>query len=274
MRVDVDSYISVRQSLDPTWSNDKKLRYSVRVIKKYIMAPVPAATDKGSLQGVLDEFCWSAVPLRQMGGQSWLIGAEDAPPHDTITISGAVALITEYQPNKSQKMQNSAVLAAPPSIRKALDKQIQSGSYSCAVPEREPRPVVAPLPPPVQDEQLQDLRQECQAKLQAMATQMDNTTVRLQAQISQATASASEAQKVVQAYISQHAELQHNRIQALETKLEDVSKNLCTKQDITALLAEAMARQTSEFRQLMAKRSPEPSPVHMGTELKAQKTTS
>ena len=229
LRVDVDSYISVRQSLDPTWSNDKKLRYSVRVIKKYIMAPVPAATDKGWLQGVLDEFCWSALPLRQMGGQSWLIGAEDAPPHDTITISGAVALITEYQPNKSQKMQNSAVLAAPPSIRKALDKQIQSGSYSCAVPETEPRPVVAPLPPPVQDEQLQDLRQEFQAKLQAMATQMDNTTVRLQAQISQATASASEAQKVVQANISQHAELQHNRIQALETKLEDVSKNLCTK---------------------------------------------
>ena len=49
LRVDVDSYISVRQLLDPTWSNDKKLRYSVRVIKKFIMAPVPAATDKGSL---------------------------------------------------------------------------------------------------------------------------------------------------------------------------------------------------------------------------------
>ena len=83
-----------------------------------------------------------------------------------------------------------------------------------------------------------------------------------------------EAQKVVQANISQHAELQHNRIQALETKLEDVSKNLCTKQDMTALLAEAMSRQTSEFCQLMAKRSPEPSPAHMGTEPKAQKTTS
>ena len=190
-----------------------------------------------------------------MGGQSWLIGAEDAP---------AAALITEYPPNKSQKMQNSAVLAAPPSIRKALEKQTQSGSYSCAVPETEPRPVVAPLPPPVQDEQLQDLRQEFQAKLQAMSTQVDNTTVRLQAQVSQATASASEAQKVVQANISQHAEFQHNRIQALETKLEDVSKNLCTKQDMTALLAEIMARKTSEFRELMAKRSLEPSPVHVG----------
>ena len=202
-----------------------------------------------------------------MGGQSWLIGAEDAPPHDTITISGAVALI---------RVRRCRILLSLLPLRPYAKHWISRFSLvriraPCAVPEREPRPVVAPLPPPVQDEHLQDLRQEFQAKLQAMATQMDNTTVRLQAQISQATASASEVQKVVQANISQHAELQHNRIQALETKLEDVSRNLCTKQDMTDLLAEAMARQTSE---LMAKRSPEPSPVHMGTEPKAQKTTS
>ena len=71
--------------------------------------------------------------------------------------------------------------------------------------------------------------------------------------------------------MTQHVEQSQTRIQALETKLEDVSKNICTKQDFSNLLAEAMARQTSEFRQMMAKRSPEPSPVHMGHEPKAQK---
>ena len=150
LRVAVQSYTSVRQSIEPTWSNDKKIRYNVKVLMKFVMAPVPVATDKGALQAVLDEFCWLAVPLRQMGANSWLIGAEKEPPHETITIAGELALISVYQPSKNLKMPSSAVLAAPASIKRELDKQIQAGAYSCGVPEKEVKPAPAPmLPPPI-----------------------------------------------------------------------------------------------------------------------------
>ena len=102
LRVAVESYTSIRQSNE-----------NVKILMEFVMAPVPVATDKGALQGVLDEFCWLAMPLRQMGATSWLIGAEKEPPHETIAIVRELALISVYQPSKNLKMLSSAVLAAP-----------------------------------------------------------------------------------------------------------------------------------------------------------------
>ena len=82
-----------------------------------------------------------------------------------------------------------------------------------------------------------------------------------------------QAQHVAKKQVEQIREEQETRIQSVETKIGNLADAICTKQDGSNLLSEALSKQSTEFRQLMAKRSPEPSPMHdaRGTDSKAQK---
>ena len=55
---------------------------------------------------------------------------------------------------------------------------------------------------------------------------------------------------------------QHQRVESIEKYIQELAANTCSKADLSAVLAEALAKQSSELRGWLAKRSPEPSPVH------------
>ena len=55
---------------------------------------------------------------------------------------------------------------------------------------------------------------------------------------------------------------QHQRVESIEKNIQELAANTCSKADLSAVLAEALAKQSSELQGWLAKRSPEPSPVN------------
>ena len=76
----------------------------------------------------------------------------------------------------------------------------------------------------------------------------------------QVAANASAVQEVT-SEAAKLAKDQEQRMSQIDGRVQQLSDAVCTKADISGLLTEALAKQSNEFRSLMAKRSPEPSPV-------------
>ena len=209
--------------------------------------------------------------MRPKGRDAWIVGADQPPPAETLMVAGTLVLIVPLKQSHGQKTPDSVVVAAPDSIKKSLDRQISSAQQYAPVTPVQP-PIQLPLPR--QDNQLLDLKGEFDGKLKALTDHFNSTVVSLKEQIQ---TSASSSTGVVDAVKSEIASLKHvqdDRIRKVEEQVQTISSSLCSKADMSALLHETLSRQSAEFRQLMAKRSPDPSPAHgLSQENKAQKTS-
>ena len=174
-------------------------------------------------------------------------------------VAGSLVLIVPEKPVDNRKSKASVVVAAPDSVRKSLDKQILSGAQPQNLAPPPQLPVQLQLPR--QDAQLSDLRGEVEDKF------------KVQEQMASTEAKATEAAAQVRDEMSGLVQAQEEKFQRVEDQVQAISASVCTKTDMSNLLQEALARQSAEFRVLMAKRSPEPSPVHNQQENKAQKTS-
>ena len=273
LRVASASYTEVRQAIEPDWSNDMGIRYQVKVTRRFILAPVSQVTDKKALQAVLDAFAWNSLPMRQLGPNAWLIGAEQDPPSEMISINGEWALITPQSSKVSEKNSDGVVLSAPASIRKSLQRQIQTGVRQ-AVRAQSDVSAATPLHPPVtpaNDAKIQELRDEINEKMQAMTAQFDKSISSVRSEMADFVSTATQSHDETQAQVQELRAEQQHRISGVEAQISRLTEAVCTKQDLSSLLTEALAKQSSEFRSLMAKRSPDPSP--MNDHSKAAKTS-
>ena len=133
--------------------------------------------DRATLQSILNDFNWHARPMRQTGSTTWQIGTSGPPPSDTMSIAGEIALITEFKPSSSTKSSASAVLAAPSSVKREIDKQLRLGHGPRIVPEVSPAPIAQPVPlqrqPDIGEAKLHELRQEFQARISQITAKVD-----------------------------------------------------------------------------------------------------
>ena len=270
LRVLADHYTSTRQFVEPGWENTMKIRYQVRVSSKYVLSPLAAEVDREALQKILDAFSWSALPLRPRGRDAWIVGADQPPPAETIMVAGTLVLIVPLKQTGNQKASDSVVVAAPDSVKKSLDRQISNAQHYVPVTPVQP-PLQLPLPR--QDNQLLDLKGEFDGKLKALTDHFNSTVVSLKEQIQTSASSSTCVVDAVKSEIAGFKHVQDDRIRKVEEQVQSISSSLCTKADMSALLQEALSKQSAEFRQLMAKRSPDPSPAHgLCQETKIQKT--
>ena len=271
LRVLASSYRVVRQRLDPLWTPTEE-HLDIVVSRKWSMSPLPYGTDRSALQALLTEMSWRAVPLRQIGGSTWLIGSEanSEPSSDTVHFSGHLVLIVEQVPRK-QRGAHETVVAGPPSAKKALDKQIAVSGPSL-VPVAIPAPAVSSATAgptrllvgelkeevnhQLQDvsQQLQQVRDEFQRALASMSNRIEQT----EASVAEQNA---EARELVQHATAQ--QLQHDdRLKRLETTVTQLSAHVATKEDVAAALNEVMNKQCAELRSMLSKRpSPDGSPT-------------
>ena len=117
------------------------------------------------------------------------------------------------------------------------------------------------------DAAIRELRDEFQAKITSMHQHFDSTIATVQSRVDEAKTLASDAATSAQLEFQRISERQ----EVIESKVEHVASSLCTKQDFSALLQEAMRQQASEFRQMISKRTPDQSPMHGEGDSKAAK---
>ena len=153
------------------------------------------------------------------------------------------------------------MVAAPPALRKVLDKQIQAGVRQVSL--QPPAALLCPNQPPAprSDAQLCDLRDEMDDKIKALTEHFSSTVVAIKDQVAANVAAVHEikSEAVKAAKLAEDHEI---RMCHIDGKVQQLADSVCTKADLSGLLAEALSKQTNEFRSLMAKGSPEPSPVH------------
>ena len=130
-RVKALKYTQARQTLEPTWEKDN-IHYDILIKERYVMTPLPLDVDKAMLQTILDRMQWKAMPLKQLGPSTWMVGAETPPTSDTASFRQELVLITKEMPKQSSKQPDTAVVAAPQAIRKTLDRQLKHAvSWAC-----------------------------------------------------------------------------------------------------------------------------------------------
>ena len=138
--VDVGDYVTVRSRIEPTWSKPEGIRLDIQISTRWVMEPLPMDVDRRILQIVLDHISWVACPIRQLGRTTWLVGAAQPPPQDTVQVREGLVLITEHVGKKPLAEGSSAVLAAPGSVRRAADKTVvRCGPASVAHPVLPPQ---------------------------------------------------------------------------------------------------------------------------------------
>ena len=256
LRVEAEAYTSLRQAIEPGWRNDEAIRYQVHVAKRYVLSPVSSLMDRATLQSILNDFNWHALPMRQMGSTTWQIGASGPPPSDTMSIAGEIALITEFKSSSSTKSSPSAVLAAPSSVKREIDKQLRLGHGPRIVPEAPPAPIAQPVPlqcqPDIGEAKLHELRQEFQAQISQITAKVDGVAAECKATVENQTSRINQVTQEMTQFAAQ------NRVQIneLDAKITQVASAVVSCAD-----TQAMAKQAVEFRQMLAKRaSDEPSP--------------
>ena len=92
-----------------------------------------------------------------------------------------------------------------------------------------------------------------QAQIQGAVNHVNAKVEGLESQVASASACSMEASSAV---ATCETKLQH-----LESSLQQLSSNIATKADLTGALQEAMEHQSKELRLLLAKRSPDATPV-------------
>ena len=268
VRVKVGDYSTTRVKLEPTWSSQGLLT-DIVVEQKWVVAPLPAHSDRGSLQQALIKLPWRAVPLKQLSATTWLVGSSLAapPPTDVIEIGGQPVLITK-QTAKATRNTDQVVLAAPPAFRRSFNTEINKGRWqtpATVVSQSDAAMEQASGPPATARTLLADLRDEVNTRLGDFQAQIQTAVNQVNVRVQEAQDIAATAAMEAEALATK----QDHRIQQVENAVQQLSISIVTKADLTGALSAAMEQQSKELRLLLAKRSPDATPTN---DTKAQRT--
>ena len=92
-RVRTSDYVASRSRLDPTWKKES-LKYEVIIKDRYFMTPMPLNVDRLMVQRILDDMNWLAIPIKQVGPSTWIVGSSNGPPQDTLLIRNQFSHLT------------------------------------------------------------------------------------------------------------------------------------------------------------------------------------
>ena len=266
LRVRAQDYGTVRKRVDPHW-DAQGIQFNVAIEKKFTMAPLPPTATKATVQKLIDSLQWHATPIRQMGGSTWLVGAEacNAPPTDTVQLGNHLVLITEFASKKPLQTQD-VVVAGPAPLRKAVNQHLVfSGCSSNRSAINSVSSTSAPSSVGPTRLLVGDLKTEMENKFQAMKEEFHKSISGLGNRIEVTESSVQERL----AETREQQVSQNSRLDRLEQGLQQVADNVVTKVDLTAALQTAMEQQGREIRSMLAKRTPEVTPSH---DIKSQKT--
>ncbi|CAE7348164.1 hypothetical protein AK812_SmicGene2884 [Symbiodinium microadriaticum] len=237
-------------------------RYDVATSCMYVASPMPVDFDREAVQAALTSFAWDAIPLRQLNAHSWLIGSDGPPPKETLTVQGTLVLLRE-ESRKSKSKPESAVVAAPARFRRALDDHIltaniaaQSSAPAVQTSRSSVKAPFAATPP-----QIDALRAEFEERLGEVNAQVQDVICQVQkANTESKTAQNNTTQKIGE--LQEVCSQQQARLQAVELGVQTMAASMCTKEDLSSVLATALAQQSSELRSWLSKRTPDASPSH------------
>ena len=253
-RVKTKDYINSRKKLEPGWAREE-LKYNIITKVKYLMTPLPLDVDKAMLQKILSQMCWAALPLRQKSQSTWLVGAE--------SFWGKLVLVTEENGKSANKGRDTPILAAPNAIRRALDKQIRHGHPHQPWETRSSASASSTLThSSLQPAPQMTTKADVEEKMATMHESLKKAIGTLEKRLNRAWQQSHAAQQQVVDQLTVNIRGTNSSVDELETQISNVSQQVCTKTDLTAILAEALAKQNADFQRMMSERHREPSPVH------------
>ena len=265
-RVKALEYTQARQTLEPTWEKDN-IHYDILIKERYVMTPLPLDVDKAMLQTILDRMQWKAMPLKQLGPSTWMVGAETPPTSDTASFRQELVLITKEMPKQSSKQPDTAVVAAPQAIRKTLDRQLKhaqprwDAQSSCSTT---PSSVPQPAPHVV-------TKQELDTKMKELTGQVDTALKKMEERVTKNSENTAKEHNASIQQITSAIKDNDERQGRLERQVQDLTDSICTKSDMATMLSDALARQSADFQRIMlAKRPQEASPANDPNKLSKQ----
>ena len=259
LRVQAEQYSSVRSRVEPTWRPDSDL-VNIVVEKRWLITPVPQATDRSTLLALFEKLGWRAVPLRQINGSTWVVGSskDSNPPSDTFSLGGQLVLITEQQPVKPP-LSRDTVVAGPPAVKRALDRQLagqhvqlvssasSSGSTTVVTTSSGPtRALVEDL-----KADMCERFKELQVEFGKAINEVQNRCEQLEATCSEQVAEIRDLNTETVDTFTRIQETQTARIEQLESSVAHVSQNCVSKTDLQSVLAEALEKQNRDLRALL-----------------------
>ena len=256
LRTRAQDYATIRHKTEPNWS-PRGILTDVIIARRWTVAPLPSL-DRQTVQQMVTQLGWKAVPIRQLTHDTWMLGADnqDEPPCDLFDWNGRPVLISEHSPGADDSKQ-TAVLSAGASFKRQYGRQLSAGKAHMA-PSSNPQD--APMsqtsgPRSIFSEfkdnlngRLQEMQEELQRAVNAVSQKVQEVE-------SQAAASSRDLHQV--------AADQEQRLNSMESNISSLSASVVTKADLAFALKEAMQVQTQELRGLLSKRpSPEATPTH------------
>ena len=251
LRTRAQDYATIRRKTEPNWS-PRGILTDVIIARRWTVAPLPSL-DRQTVQQMVTQLGWKAVPIRQLTHDTWMLGADtqDEPPCDLFDWNGS-----EHSPGADDSKQ-TAVLSAGASFKRQYGRQLSAGKAHMA-PSSNPQD--APMsqtsgPRSIFSEfkdnlngRLQEMQEELQRAVNAVSQKVQEVE-------SQAAASSRDLHQV--------AADQEQRLNSMESNISSLSASVVTKADLAFALKEAMQVQTQELRGLLSKRpSPEATPTH------------
>ncbi|OLP83275.1 hypothetical protein AK812_SmicGene35985 [Symbiodinium microadriaticum] len=260
VRVKVGDYSATRVKLEPTWSSQGLLT-DIVVEQKWVVAPLPAHSDRGSLQQALIKLPWRAAPLKQVSATRWLVGSSNTtpPPTDVIEIGGQPLLITK-QTARATRNTDQVVLAAPPAFQKSFYTEINKGRWqtpTALVSQSDAAMEQASGPPATARTLLAELRDEVNTRLGDFQAQIQTAVNQVNERVQEAHDLASTAAMEAEALTAK----QDHRILQVENAVQQLSVSIVTNSDLTGALSAAMEQQSKELRALLAKGSADATPT-------------
>ena len=278
LRVVASEYSQIRSKLEPSWKSEG-VKTDIAISSRWVISPLPSSADKKTVQTLLDQLKWEAMPLKQIGHGAWLVGAgTTTSPAETFQLNEKLVLINPAAEKKADSAQD-ALVAGPSTLRRALNRHLAQGTIAATLPAANPQdaPTAVPAGPTVT--MATQLRSEVDGKIEAMKAQFDQAIQGLQGRMTESEHKTTQAiQQVREDQVQCASRLEQvcedqvqcaQRLTQIEQSVTTFAQNAVTKVDLTQALKEAMEAQRQELRQLF-KRSPDSTPVSDGKSQRVQ----
>ena len=278
LRVVASDYSQIRSKLEPSWKSEG-VKTDIAISSRWVISPLPSSADKKTVQTLLDQLKWEAMPLKQIGHGTWLVGAATTTaPAETFQLNDKLVLINPAAEKKAGSVQD-ALVAGPSTLRRALNRHLAQGTIAATIPAANPQDAPTAIPAGPTVTMATQLRSEMDGKIEAMKTQFDQAIQDLQGRMTesehkttQGIQQGREDQVQCARRLEQVCEDQvqcAQRLTQIEQSVTTFAQNAVTKVDLTQALKEAMEAQRQELRQLF-KRSPDSTPVNDGKAQRVQ----
>ena len=236
------------------------------------MTPLPLDVDRLMVQRILDDMGWLAIPIKQVGPSTWIVGSSQSPPQETVLIRNQLVLISQEQPRPTIRGSESVILAAPTSVRRALDKSLRQGDTECwdtrPVVARDPQASTIPAPAPQMvsktelEQKVSELQQQLTSAVGSMEQKISSSVQGIEQRVACSVQGAQTAAQQTLEQVASAVKCQESRIDRLDEQVQQVAASSITKVDLTSILSEALAKQNSDFQRMLAKRPGDPSPLN------------